>query len=122
MSKNFISRIDSIDIDKLIELKKTNKLLCLYDSKLNSLDKYLIASNKLDIGVLNNLTTFVSNKNSLTKSPIIILNKLSQKSLDIIKSDFVLKLPQKYNISVIFVGTESEYDLVYGFPSSLKKN
>ncbi len=49
MSKTFIDRIESIDIDKLTELKKTNRLLCLYDSKINSLDKYLITSNKLDL-------------------------------------------------------------------------
>lgn len=113
MSKNFISRVESIDISNLLELKKTNKLLCLYDSKINSLDTYFITSNKLDTGFLKNLTTFVSNKPSNTLPPIIILNKLNSESLNLIKCDPVLKSPQKYNISVIFIGLESDYKLVY---------
>jgi len=113
MSKSFINRIESIDLDKLTELKKTNRLLCLYDSKINSLDKYLITSNKLDLFMLKNLMTFVSNKNSFTTPPIIILNSLSLNSLNLIKSDPVLKYPQKFNISVIFIGSDSEYNIVY---------
>jgi len=119
MSKSFINRIESIDPDKLIELKKTNRMLCLYDSKINSLDKYLITSNKLDLFMLKNLLMFVSNKNSFTTPPIIILNSLSLNSLNVIKSDPVLKYPQKFNISVLFVGSESDYNIVYNHQENL---
>ncbi len=134
MSKSFINRIETVDINKLTELKKTNKLLCLYDSKINSLDKYLITSNKLDISILKNLTMFVSNNgcllakanqrypegnkpalqgSSASNPPIIILNKLNAESINLIKSDSVLKSPLKYNISIIFIGSELEYNMLY---------
>ncbi len=113
MSKNFILRTESVDVDILTELKKTNRLLCLYDSKINSLDKHFITSNKLDTSILKNLTMFVSNKHTNPLPPIIILNNLTLESINLIKSDPVLKYPQKYNISVIFIGTESSYDLIY---------
>ena len=114
MSKSFINRIETVDINKLTELKKTNKILCLYDSKINSLDKYLITSNKLDITILKNLTMFVSNNgSSASNPPIIILNKLNTESINLIKSDSVLKSPLKYNISIIFIGSELEYNMLY---------
>ncbi len=114
MSKSFINKIETIDIENLLELKYTHKLLCLYDSKINSLDQFFITSNKLDTAILKNLTMFVSNKNTFSTSPIIILNKLNSNSLNLVKNDPVLKSPQKYNISLIFIGTEEEYNIVYG--------
>lgn len=112
-SKCFMWNTTFVDPDELVRFSKTNKLLCLYDNKVNSLDKFLITSNKLDQSILKNITMFVSNKSSFAKPPIIILNNLSSKSLDIIRSDPVLKLPYKYNISLIFIGTDKDFENIY---------
>jgi len=113
----FIWNKTFLDLDELIGLSKTHRLLCLYDSKENSLQDKNITSNKLNDSVLRGLTGFVSNKKSktsqTTRLPVIILNSLSTESIKIIKSDPVLKSPKLFNISVIFIGTSLNFKTLY---------
>jgi hypothetical protein len=112
--KCFIWNKISLELDELINLSKTHKLLCLYDSKENSLQDKQITSNKLNDSILRGLTGFVTNKtNKITKLPVIILNGLSTESIKMIKSDPVLKAPKLFNISVIFIGSNSDFDSLY---------
>ena len=62
-------------------------------------------NNKCNSKTLSNINLFVSNKRTIANSPIIILNNLSLESINLIKSDYVLKRPKSYNLSVIVIGS-----------------
>jgi len=112
--KCFIWNKTSLNLNELIDLSKNHRLLCLYDSKEKSLQDKQITSNKLNKSVLRDLTGFVSNKTSkINKLPVIILNELSTESIKMIKSDPVLKAPKLFNISVIFIGSNSDFESLY---------
>ena len=91
-------------IDKILQ-KNNYKVMCLYDSKENQINKNGVINNKCNIQTLNNINLFVSNKRTIANSPIIILNNLSLESINLIKSDYVLKRPKSYNLSVIVIGS-----------------
>jgi hypothetical protein len=91
-------------IDKILQMNNY-KVMCLYDSKENQIDKNGVINNKCNIQTLNNINLFVSNKRTIANSPIIILNNLSLESINLIKSDCVLKRPKSYNLSVIVIGS-----------------
>lgn len=112
--KCFIWNKISLDLDELISLSSTHRLLCLYDSKLNCLQDQQITSSKLSKSVLDGLRYFVSNKSSsTTKTPVIILNGLGPQSIQMIKSDPVLRAPKSFNISVIFIGPKQDFESMY---------
>lgn len=114
ISKCFVWNKTSLDLDELIDLSKTHRLLCLYDIKSNCLQDKQITSSKLSHSVLDGLNRFVSNKSSgSTKQPIIILNELTDISIQLVKSNPVLKSPKLFNISVIFVGTNTNFKILY---------
>jgi hypothetical protein len=91
-------------IDKILQ-KNNYKVMCLYDSKENQINKNGVINNKCNIQTLNNINLFASNKRTIANSPIIILNNLSLESINLIKSDYVLKRPKSYNLSVIVIGS-----------------
>ena len=91
-------------MDKILQMNNY-KVMCLYDSKENQIDKNGVINNKCNIQTLNNINLFVSNKRTIANSPIIILNNLSLESINLIKSDCVLKRPKSYNLSVIVIGS-----------------
>ena len=91
-------------IDKIL-LMNNYKVMCLYDSKENQIDKNGVINNKCNIQTLNSINLFVSNKRTIANSPIIILNNLSLESINLIKSDYVLKRPKSYYLSVIVIGS-----------------
>ena len=91
-------------IDKILQMNNY-KVMCLYDSKENQIDKNGVINNKCNIQTLNSINLFVSNKRTIANSPIIILNNLSLDSINLIKSDCVLKRPKSYNLSVIVIGS-----------------
>ena len=114
ISKCFVWNKTSLDLDELDNLSKTHKLLCLYDIKSNCLQDKQITSSKLSNSVLDGLNRFVSNKSSgSTKQPIIILNGLTDISIQLVKSNPVLKSPKLFNISVIFVGPNTDFKILY---------
>ena len=92
-------------IDKILQMNNY-KVMCLYDSKENQIDKNGVINNKCNIQTLNNINLFVSNKRTIANSPIIILNNLSLDSINLIKSNYVLKRPKSYNLSVIVIGSD----------------
>jgi hypothetical protein len=83
MSKSFINKIDSIDPDKLIELKKTNRLLCLYDSKINSLINEVIFL-KEELAKLKEENKLIA-ENPLT---VELTTKLKLQELNILEQKF----------------------------------
>ena len=91
-------------IDKILQMNNY-KVMCLYDSKENQINKNGVINNKCNIQTLNSINLFVSNKRTIANSPIIILNNLSLESINLIKSDYVLKRPKSYNLSVIVIGS-----------------
>ena len=91
-------------MDKILQMNNY-KVMCLYDSKENQIDKNGVINNKCNIQTLNSINLFVSNKRTIANSPIIILNNLSLESINLIKSDCVLKRPKSYNLSVIVIGS-----------------
>jgi hypothetical protein len=91
-------------IDKILQMNNY-KVMCLYDSKENQINKNGVINNKCNIQTLNNINLFVSNKRTIANSPIIILNNLSLESINLIKSDYVLKRPKSYYLSVIVIGS-----------------
>jgi hypothetical protein len=116
MSRCFIWNKTSLDLEEIKEFGKNSKLLCLYDSKSNSLINESIPSNKINQSILQNLMMFVSGgprSSSLTSNPIIILNNLSTQSIQLIKSDPILRAPKSFGLSVIFVGTPEEFANIY---------
>ena len=107
--KSFIYYLENTEetlkmIDKILQTNNY-KVMCLYDSKENQIDKYGVINNKCNIQTLNNINLFVSNKRTIANSPIIILNNLSLESINLIKSDCVLKRPKSFNLSVIVIGS-----------------
>ena len=92
-------------IDKILQMNNY-KVMCLYDSKENQINKNGVINNKCNIQTLNNINLFVSNKRTIANSPIIILNNLSLESINLIKSDYVLKRPKSYYLSVIVIGSK----------------
>ena len=108
--KSFIYYLENTEetlkmIDKILQTNNY-KVMCLYDSKENQIDKYGVINNKCNIQTLNNINLFVSNKRTIANSPIIILNNLSLDSINLIKSNYVLKRPKSYNLSVIVIGSD----------------
>jgi len=91
-------------IDKILQTNNY-KVMCLYDSKENQINKNGVINNKCNSKTLSNINLFVSNKRTIANSPIIILNNLSLESINLIKSDYVLKRPKSYNLSVIVIGS-----------------
>ena len=91
-------------MDKILQMNNY-KVMCLYDSKENQIDKNGVINNKCNIQTLNSINLFVSNKRTIANSPIIILNNLSLDSINLIKSNYVLKRPKSYNLSVIVIGS-----------------
>jgi len=91
-------------IDKILQMNNY-KVMCLYDSKENQINKNGVINNKCNSKTLSNINLFVSNKRTIANSPIIILNNLSLESINLIKSDYVLKRPKSYYLSVIVIGS-----------------
>ena len=91
-------------IDKILQTNNY-KVMCLYDSKENQINKNGVINNKCNSKTLSNINLFVSNKRTIANSPIIILNNLSLESINLIKSDYVLKRPKSYYLSVIVIGS-----------------
>lgn len=91
-------------IDKILQMNNY-KVMCLYDSKENQINKNGVINNKCNSKTLSNINLFVSNKRKIANSPIIILNNLSLESINLIKSDYVLKRPKSYYLSVIVIGS-----------------
>jgi len=100
---NYCSNInDFYQLDFFINNK--HKIICLYDSNENIINKQGITNNKCNNMFIKNIEIFASNKRSFSSIPIIILNKLSLNSINLIKQSFILKNPTKYNISIIVIG------------------
>jgi ABC-type multidrug transport system ATPase subunit len=107
--KSFIYYSENTDttlemIDKILQMNNY-KIMCLFDSKENQINKNGVINNKCNSKTLSNINLFVSNKRTIANSPIIILNNLSLESINLIKSDYVLKRPKSYNLSVIVIGS-----------------
>ena len=106
LNKSFIDYWPNInDLAKIdLALNNKNKVICLYDSNENIIDKNGISNNKCDTIFIKKIELFVSNKRTFNLIPIIILNNLSLKSINLLKNCFVFKNPNKYNISIIVIG------------------
>ena len=107
--KSFIYYSENTDatlemVDKILQMNNY-KVMCLFDSKENQINKNGVINNKCNTKTLNSINLFVSNKRTIANSPIIILNNLSLESINLIKSDYVLKRPKSYYLSVIVIGS-----------------
>jgi hypothetical protein len=110
LNKQFIYYCSNINyIINDIDPRK-NKIICLYDSNENMINKIGFINHKCNLSTLNNLHIFVSNKRSINIPPIIILNNLSVDSINLVKKDYVLMRPKSFNISLIIIGINNIFE------------